>query len=258
MKNLLSTTLLIAVSGSGLFAADPLAGTWKLIESKLKTDNPVQIIYAAAADGVSIQQDVAKPVLASYDGKDYPTGVGTTISVNKPNDHTLVVTTKRSGEIRNTSTRTASSDGNRLTSVTDAKGVAGPVKQTAVYERVGSAPGGDAFLGTWREDIAKRKSDPPPTYTIKVDGDQVDLTTSARHIFTAKLDGQEHKRDDLDSTVRLKRIDANTVEIVDSSPTAPPNTRRWQVKGNTLVETRTGTGAGGKPFKDVATYERQK
>jgi hypothetical protein len=196
--------------------------------------------------------------VANYDGKDYPTGVGTTISVNKPNDHILVVTTKRNGELRNKSTRTVSSDGKRLTDVSEAKGVAGAVKQTLVYDRVGSPPGGDTFLGTWREDTAKSKFDPPSTYTIKVDGDLIDLTTSARHIFTAKLDDKEHRRDDQDSTVRLKRIDANTVEIVDANAVRPPQTRRWQVKGNTLVETMTGTGPGGKPFNAVASYERQK
>jgi hypothetical protein len=185
------------------------------------------------------------------------TGVGTTISVNRPNDHTAVVTTKRNGEIRSTSTRTVSSDGKRLTEVTEAKGVAGPIRNTRVYDRVGSAPGGDALLGTWREDIAKRKSDPRPILMIKVDGDQVDLTTAARHIFTAKLDDKEHKRDDVDSTVRLKRIDANTVEIILNSPTVPPATRRMQAKGNTLVVTTTGTGPGGKPYNDVAFYERQ-
>jgi hypothetical protein len=256
MKNLFSTTLLIAVSGSGLFAADPLAGTWKLIESK--NDNPPQGTYAATANGVSIQNAPNKPVVANYDGKDYPTGVGTTISVSKSNDHTLVITTKRNGQIRFTSTRTVSSDGKRLTAVGEAKGVAGSTKETQVYDRVGPPPGGDAFLGTWREDVAKRKFDPPYTYTIKVDGDQVDLTTSERHIFTAKLDDKATKRDDQDNTMRLKRIDANTVEMVDDSPVRPPQTRRWQLKGNTLVETLTGTGPDGKPFHAMASYERQK
>ena len=93
--------------------------------------------YTATANGVWIQNSPNKPVLASYDGKDYPTGVGTTISVNKPNDHTLVVTTKRSGEIRGKSTRTVSSDGKRLTEVTEAKSVAAQVKETQVYDRVG-------------------------------------------------------------------------------------------------------------------------
>jgi hypothetical protein len=111
------------------------------------------------------------------------TGVGTTISVNRPNDHTAVVTTKRNGEIRSTSTRTVSSDGKRLTEVTEAKGVAGPIRNTRVY--------------------------------------------------------------------------ANTVEIILNSPTVPPATRRMQAKGNTLVVTTTGTGPGGKPYNDVAFYERQ-
>ncbi len=58
--------------------------------------------------------------------------------------------------------------------------------------------------------------------------------------------------------MRLKRIDANTVEMVDDSPVRPPQTRRWQLKGNTLVETLTGTGPDGKPFHAMASYERQK
>ncbi|HEY6340325.1 MAG TPA: hypothetical protein VIY49_02440 [Bryobacteraceae bacterium] len=249
MKPLVPTTLLISVCGSSLFAADPLAGTWKQIQSKSQNDNPPQTIYTAAPNGVSIQNAPGKPVLATYDGKDSPTGVGTTISVNKLNDHTLVVTTKMNGQVRGTSTRTASSDGKHLIEVTEGKGVAGPIKQTQAFDRVGSASGGDAFLGTWREDYAKRKTEPPPTYTIKVDGDQVDLTTSARHIFTASLNDKEQKRDDQDDTMRLKRIDANTIEMVDTNATRPPQTRRWQVKGNTLVETLSGTGPDGKPFQ---------
>jgi hypothetical protein len=132
-----------------------------------------------------------------------------------------------------------------MTSATEGTGPQGTYKNTAVYNRIGSAPAGDAFFGTRQADTSQSKSEPPDTRIFKVDSDTFDLTTSAAHVVTARYDGKEYKLDTADTTYRLKRVDPDTIEISIINPIGSPSTVVLQVKGNVVTATRTGTGAEG-------------
>jgi len=90
-----------------------------------------------------------------------------------------------------------------------------------------------------------------------VDSHTLDFATSDNHMVTAKFDGKEYKQDSNNTMVRLKRVNDHTIEISLNRPNGPAEALTWQVSGNTLVETCSGTGADGKPSKNVTYHERQ-
>lgn len=239
-------------------ADDPFTGTWRLDPSRTENSAPSQLTFRSITNGISLQTDRQMPFVAYYNGKDYPLGTGRTINALRLNDHTLVSTTKRNGKILSKATVTVSPDGKQTTTFTEGRAKEGTYKDISVRDRVGPAPSGDAFLGTWQEDLSQTQYEPSLTYQLRVTGAKLDLTTNRGEVIRAKLDGKDHRQDTSDTTVRLNRIDGHTIEMFQESPTGPPVRSRWQVLGTMLTVTVTGTAAQGKPFKVVQYFERIK
>jgi hypothetical protein len=136
------------------------------------------------------------------------------------------------------------------------------------------AQGTDPLVGTWKMNVAKSKFSPGPadkSLTVKYEpqGDSLKITAditpgdgAAQHQeSTAKFDGKTYpvKGDPDRDMATMKRINANTTEIMGSKGGKPTiNIRRVVSKdGKTLTLTETGTDATGKKLNNVVVLERQ-
>ncbi len=116
--------------GTSAFAADAVAGTWKLnvAMSKFSGTAPKSgtRVYMEAADGMALDQKMvgadgkerAMHVKYTYDGKDYPaTGNpdADTVAATVVDAHTANFTLKMGGKVAGTVQRVVSADGKTLT-----------------------------------------------------------------------------------------------------------------------------------------------
>jgi hypothetical protein len=135
----------------------------------------------------------------------------------------------------------------------------------------------DAWVGTWRLNLAKSKYDPanlaPRSQTIKQDAvagggmkatvDGVDAQGKPTHTEQASMfDGKpsEIKGAPAANTTRVyKRINNRTYEYVESVGGKPTVTARTVVAadGKTRTITTTGKNAQGQTVNNVAVYDRQ-
>ena len=250
-------SLIAAVTGTRVSAADRFTGTWKMNPAKTEDNNPTQITYAPTANGVTIQANADRSIIAKYDGNDYPNGIGNWLTVYRRSDHILTIYTKLNGTVLTTSTRTVSADGRQMTVVTEGIGPDGAFTKTETFDRIDSTPDNDAFLGTWREDISRTREEPPLTYTIKVDEDRVEFNTNQVPVVIARLDGSPYPQHTNAMTLSFRRINASTIEIVEDSSVRPRTTIRWELRDNVLTQTITSIGAGSKPRRRVQHFMRQ-
>jgi len=99
-------------------------------------------------------------------------------------------------------------------SATNADPVTGKGEET----RVAKGPAGShAISGSWRVTKIDSVSDNGLSFTYKVEGDSLTMTTPTGQSYTAKLDGTEapYKGDPGTSSVSVKRLDKNTIEETD-------------------------------------------
>lgn len=240
-RDILRIASVMLFGASALSAADPLTGTWRLDPSETKHNYALQMTYVSIASGVSVQSGQRRSTDYVWDGKDHPFGIGTTtVNTVRIDNHSFVITSTRSDEkAGRKQTITASKNGKHLTRVDESTIDGKPSKRTRVYNRVGRAPSGDGFLGAWEEDISKRLINPPQTISFTVDGDTLDYAEGRTHVYTAKCDGKDYKRDSDALTVRLKRIDDHTIEELMILPSGGSIPAQYQVKGDVLIKEST-------------------
>jgi hypothetical protein len=256
MRNriLVVAALVLALGVMALAADDPFNGTWRALPSK--TGDPLQpglIKLTPSPDGISIQESGGEPTIVKY-GQDTPYS-GMTINITRIDDHNLASTFSLGGKIIAKETGTVSADGKHYVRNQEIVGEASR-KSAIEYDRVGTVPAGDAFVGTWQQALPKRKETGPLTYTIKIDGDSFDFAGSNGSGFKGKLDGKKYKRPEDDSTLQARRIDAQSIELSIKTAIGVAVTQLWQVKGNTL--TRTAKIADAQGQGRVVKFERVK
>lgn len=132
----------------------------------------------------------------------------------------------------------------------------------------------DPLVGTWKMNAAKSKFSPGPAtksqvvkYEAQGDGLKItaDITnadgTTAHEEYMAKFDGKTYpvKGDPDRDMATMKRIDANTTEVMGKKDGKPSvNFRRVVSKdGKTLTIAETGTDGTGKKVNNVVVYEKQ-
>jgi hypothetical protein len=116
------------------------------------------------------------------------------ISVKVVDDRTIEETDKKNGKIVATSKMSVSADGNTLmfefsdSSATNADPVTGKGQST----RVAKGPAGsNAISGSWRTARLDTISDNGLSFTYKVTGDTLEMTSPTGQGYKAKLDGTE-------------------------------------------------------------------
>ena len=149
---MLLLTVALCFAGTALtFAQSPQMGTWKLDEAKSKIPAGLvknsTVIYATDGDNVKVTTDGTnsdgKPLhtewTGKFDGKEYPlTGDPTADSrtYKKIDEHTLELTSKKSGKVTNTGHVVVSKDGKTRTlhlSASDSSGK--KVSGVSMYEK---------------------------------------------------------------------------------------------------------------------------
>jgi hypothetical protein len=133
----------------------------------------------------------------------------------------------------------------------------------------------DPFVGTWRLNLAKSTYSPGPppksttsTYEAAGQGYKVSVKTepasgpAQQWSYTSNLDGKDAPitgNNPNADMVSVKRIDANTLEIVSKKGGKVTATQKNVVAadGKTRTVTTTGTDAQGRKVNNVAVYEKQ-
>ena len=133
----------------------------------------------------------------------------------------------------------------------------------------------DSFVGTWRLNLAKSTYSPGPppksttsTYAAAGQGYKVSVKTEPasgpvqQWSYTSNLDGKDSPisgNNPNADTVAAKRLDANTLEIVNKKGGKVTTTQKNVVAadGKTRTVTTTGTDAQGQKMNNVAVYDKQ-
>jgi hypothetical protein len=149
-KAILSVALCLAAAAVS-FAQSPQMGTWKLNEAKSKipagAPKNTTVVYAAAGDNVKVTTDGTgrdgQPAhtewTGKFDGKDYPlTGDSSadSRSYKMIDDHSLLLTNKKSGNVVAMGRVVVSPDGKTRTlrlATTDSAG--NKIASTGVYDK---------------------------------------------------------------------------------------------------------------------------
>jgi len=222
MKKPLWFVLLVSLLTPGLaMAQSAFDGTWKV---DLKTAQfPKKPEVYLLQNGMYHCKTCVPPIDIKADGQDQKvTGhpYFDTMSIKVVDDRTIEDTTKKNGKTVGTSRTWVSPDGNMLmfeftdSSATNADPVTGKGEET----RVAKGPAGShAISGSWRTTKIDSVSDNGLSFTYKVEGDSLTMTTPTGQSYTAKLDGTEapYKGDPGTSSVSVKRLDKNTIEETD-------------------------------------------
>jgi hypothetical protein len=238
-RSIVVTIFVLVLAAVALAADDPITGTWR---------ETSQWILTAVPDGISFQENQNKPEVAHF-GKDSQFSDGSTVNLVRNDNHTFTTAETITGtgdrKLIFKETVTTSPDGKQLTRIQELPMSQG--RTSVLYQRVGSVPAGDAFFGSWR------LISPLGTIAIKIDGGTITFTENGGRTFTAKMDGEPANGPMPRISVRVKRIDAKTIEITRqfNAPqfTSQAFTTRYQAEGDILTATDL---SGGR----VSNYER--
>lgn len=133
----------------------------------------------------------------------------------------------------------------------------------------------DPFVGAWKLNLAKSKYSPGPppksttsTYEAAGQGYKVSVKTepasgpAQQWSYTSNLDGKDTPvtgNNPNADMMTVKRIDANTLEIVSKKGGKVTTTQRNVVAadGKTRTVTTTGTDAQGQKVNNITVFEKQ-
>ena len=223
MRKLLFAGLLLGlVLPVTAYAQSPFDGTWKinLDKAHLPTKPDVYVL----SDGIYQCRSCKPAYRVKADGADHAvTGhpYYDTVAISVVNDNTIKETNKKAGKVVSTATTTVAPDGNSLTfEFSDSSSSnAEPVTGTGSATRVAKGPPNSAPIsGSWRTTSFKSISDNGLTFTYKVEGDTLTMTTPTGQSFTAKMDGTvaPYKGDPGVTSVSVKKRGDNGVVESDS------------------------------------------
>ena len=132
----------------------------------------------------------------------------------------------------------------------------------------------DPFVGTWRLNVAKSKYTPGPvpksvtsTYEAAGKGYKISVRNEPaagavqQYSYSTNLDGADSPMTGNNpnaDAIAVKRIDANTLEMVNKKGGKVTTTQRNVVSadGKTRTVTTTGTDAQGQKVNNVAVFEK--
>ncbi len=222
MRKLLWTGLLTSFFIPGLATAQSaFDGTWKIDMSKAELPKKPDVYLLQ--NGMYECKTCAPPIKIKADGQDQKvTGhpYFDTAAITVVSDHEVDETDKKDGKTVATVKMIVSPDGKTMTfEFSDSSNTNGaPVTGKAEATRVAKGPAGsNAISGSWRTTKFETLSDNATTWTYKVSGDELTMTTLTGQSFTAKLDGTEapYKGDPGITAVSIKMVGKNVLEETD-------------------------------------------
>jgi len=189
-------------------------GTWKIDLNKAVMPNDPDVFILQNGD---YQCKTCVPIVSvKADGEDHAvTGnpYYDAISIKVLDDRSIERSEKRNRKIVKTSKMTVSADASTATleftdsSVTNAEPVIGKASLTRVVKSK-RPPGSHAISGSWRTSKMESLSDNALVFTLKVEGDTLNMTSLTGQSYTAKLDGTEapYKGDPVINAVSILRL----------------------------------------------------
>jgi hypothetical protein len=196
MKKLLWTGLLVSfLMPVSAMAQSAFDGTWKLDVNKVEFPKKPDVYVLQ--NGMYECKTCVPLINIKADGQDQPvTGQPyfDTMAVKVISDHEVEQTNKKNGKTVTTSKITVSPDGSTMTVDFDDSSNSNGAPVTGKFEenRVAKGPAGsNAISGSWRAAKVETVSDSGITWTYKVSGDELTMTTPIGQSYTAKLNGTE-------------------------------------------------------------------
>jgi hypothetical protein len=218
MKKLsLIALLMLLLTPVLLLAQSAFDGTWKIDMNKMEFPKKPEVYLLQ--NGMYECKTCAPPVKIKADGQDQAVAghpYYDTAAIKVISDHEIEETDKTV----NTSKTTVSPDGNTLMfEFSDSSNTnAAPVTGKGEDIRVAKGPAGShAISGSWRISKFETISDNAITWTYKVSGDELTMTSPTGQSYTAKLDGTAapYKGDPGTDGVSVKMMGKNTLEETD-------------------------------------------
>lgn len=219
----LSWALMLGILLLPLLAAaqSPFDGTWKVDMNKV--DFPKKPDVYLLQNGMYSCKSCVPAYEIKADGEDQKVSghpYYDTVAIKVVNDHEIEETDKKDGKVVATTKVTVAPDGKTLTyDFTDSSNTnAAPVTGKGEAMRVAKGPAGsNAVSGSWRTTKMESLSDNAITWTYKVAGDMLTMTSATGQTYTAKMDGTEApmKGDPGVSTVSVKMMGKDTLEETD-------------------------------------------
>jgi hypothetical protein len=226
-----------------MFGQSNFDGTWKIDLTSAQFPKKPDVFLLQ--NGTYDCKSCVPPISVKADGQDHPvTGhpYYDTVSVKVIDNNTIEETDKRAGKTVAVTKLTVSADGKTLHfDFTDSSNTnADPVKGQGISTRVEAGPAGShAISGSWRITTIQNLSSNAVTFTLKVDGDTLNMTNPTGQSYAAKLDGTDapYSGDPGITTVSVKRIDKNTIEETDKRDGKPITVARMTVSpdGKTMT-----------------------
>ncbi len=222
MKKSMKIAVLAALlMPAGAMAQSVFDGTWKFEIATAK--------FPQKPDVYLLQNRIYKcktcvpPVDVKADGQDHKVAGNPyydTVNIKVVNDRTIEETDKKNGKTVATAKEWVSPDGKTLmfefsdSSASNAAPVTGKGQET----RVAKGPAGShAISGSWKMAKMENVSENGMSFTYKVKGQSLTMTTPTGQSYTAKLDGTEapYKGDPGTTSVSVKKITSNALEETD-------------------------------------------
>jgi hypothetical protein len=224
MKRFILATACAVICVPGTVAAQKaFEGTWKLDVSKFTVPEKPDEYYLV--NGMYECRTCDVPFKVKADGTDQAISGNPyvdTIAFKVVSDHETEETDKKGGKVVATYAVTISPDGNTLTiKYSDASNTNGgpPMVGKGELERVAKGPAGSHLIsGSWRLAKVESMSDNATTWSYKVNGDEITMSSPTGQTYTAKLDGTEApmKGDPGIDHVSVKMVGTNTLEETDT------------------------------------------
>jgi hypothetical protein len=196
-------------------------GTWKVDMNKV--DFPKKPDVYLLQNGTYECKTCVPEVKVPADGQDHSvTGhpYYDSVAIKVVSDHQIEETDKKGGKTVATSKLTVSSDDKTMhVDFSDSSNSnADPVTGSGEAERVTNGPAGaNAISGSWRTTKMDNISDNGITWSYKVSGDELTMTTPTGQSYTAKMNGTEApmKGDPGITSVSVKPVGKNGLEEID-------------------------------------------
>ena len=222
MKRLfLAASLILLFAPVLMLAQNGFDGTWKIDMNSAQFPKKPDVYLLQ--NGMYECKTCVPPVKIKADGTDqtvtgHPYYDAAAIKV--VSDHQIEEIDKKNGKTVATSTTTVAPDGNTLTfEYTDrSNSNAEPVTGKGEETRVDKGPAGsNAISGSWRISKFDTVSDNGITFTYKVNGNELTMTSPTGQSYTAKLDGTNapYKGDPGTDGVSVKMMGKNTLVETD-------------------------------------------
>jgi hypothetical protein len=219
-------------------------GTWKVDMSKV--DFPKKPTEFSLQNGMYECKTCVPPIEVKADGSDQAVSghpYYNSVAIKVVSNSEVEETDKKDGKVVATTKMMVSPDGKMMTTeFTDSSNTnAAPVTGKGEAMRVGAKPaaGANLITGSWRTTKMENISDNGITWTYKVSGDELTMTTPTGQSYTAKMDGSEApmKGDPGVTSVSVKKMGNNTIEETDMRNGKVIGVMKATVNGNMLAVT---------------------